>query len=149
VIESYATLCTIVEQGGKRVLKIFDRPDFDRALERFAVGEELDLEIRTLGRKRTLQQNRFFYGPVLKAFGSLGYHKQEAHDMLCLMFIPKELTLPDGSIVRVPGHTSALQVEEFNALIEQCIQLAAENELYIEDANEWKLKHERQLLEQQ
>lgn len=135
--QSYTTRCTVVD--GK--LKLFDRGDFDRGLARFMDGQELDLTIEESAIKRTNAQNRFFHGPILKAFSSLGYHQQEAKDMLCLMFIPQDIALPDGSLARVPGHTSALTVAEFNALIDSCIQLAAENDIYIEDVAEWRAQH--------
>ncbi len=136
--ESYGCLCTVTGPLGNRTLKMHDRPAFDRALNRFGAGEELNLEIRTMGRKRTNAQGRFFHGPILRAFMDLGYGKQEAKDMLMLLFCPLEITLPDQTVALVPGHTSALEVQEFNALIEQCIQLAAENGLVIEDVDQWR-----------
>jgi hypothetical protein len=149
LIESYAALCTIVEQNGKRTLKIYDRDEFVRALEGFGVGEDLDLEIRTLGRKRTRQQEKYFHGPVLKAFMNLGYRKQEAKDMLCLTLIPREIRLTDGSSVRVPGHTSELSVEEYSELIDASIRLAAEQGEVVEDSETWKLQQERKFQEAQ
>ena len=60
--------------------------------------------------------------------------------MLCLLFIPREVHQLDGRLVIVPGHTADLKVEEFNDLIDSCIQLAAEHDLYIEDSAEWRKK---------
>lgn len=119
-------------------LKIFDREGMDAVIAEYGDGEDLQLSIEEAGRKRTQAQNRFFHGPILKAFMSTGLYKQEAKDMLCLRFIPREVRTIDGPIVLVPGHTSDLKVEEFNDLIDQCIQLAAENDIYIEDAAEWR-----------
>lgn len=119
-------------------LKMYDREGMDRVLAEYGDGEDLQLHIEEVGRKRTAAQNRFFHGPILGAFKELGYHQQEAKEMLCLRFIPKEVRQLDGAIVLVPGHTSDLKVEEFNDLIDQCIQLAAENNLYIQDADEWR-----------
>lgn len=126
-------ICT--KNNGK--LKIYDRAEFDAVLDEYGDGEDLQLTIEEVGRKRTQKQNRFFHGPILKAFMD-DRHKQEAKDMLCLMFIPQEVRMPDGSIVRVPGHTSALNVEDFNDLIDACIELAAENGYVIKDAAEWR-----------
>lgn len=127
-------ICTVTNKK----LKIYDRGGFDAIIAAYGDGEDLQLVVEELGRRRTQAQNRFFHGPVLKAFMETGLYKQEAKDMLCLMFIPKEVRLMDGTVARVPGHTSDLKVSEFNDLIDQCIQLAAENDLYIEDADEWR-----------
>ncbi len=132
-------LCT--KHNGK--MKIFDKTGFDAAFAEVGEGEDLCLTLEDAGRKRTQAQNRFFHGPILKAFMSTGLHKQEAKDMLALMFIPQDVHLLDGSVVRVPGHTSLLKVEEFNDLIDACIQLAAENNIDIEDAADWRRTHPR------
>lgn len=127
-------ICT--KAGGK--FHLYDREGFNKVLAAYGDGEDFQLHIEDVGRKRTLAQNRFLHGPVLKAFEAVGYRKQEAKDMLCLRFLPKEVRQLDGSIVLVPGHTSDLKVEEFNDFIDACIQLAAENDLYIADADEWR-----------
>lgn len=131
--EWFSTLCTVAK--GK--LKLFDRLDFDRALARFGEGEELELIIQTLERQRTGRQNRFFHGPVCTAFMELGYNQVEAKYLLCWMFLPVEIQLPDESWIRVPGHTSALSVEEFNAFLTSCIQYAAEQNIVIKDSETW------------
>jgi hypothetical protein len=131
-----------VMEHGK--VKLFDQRAFVLGVQRtFGDGVEVEVVVKELGRKRTSAQNRFFYGPVLKAFEDLGYHKQEAHDLLCLRFIPKEIKTLDGFIIRVPGHTSELKVDEFNDFIEQCIQLAAENDLVIQDSDQWRQSQQR------
>lgn len=135
--DSLAIACTF--QGGK--LKLFNREAFEKACYEFPDGFDGELIIQEVGKQRTSAQNRFFHGPVLKAFMELGYAKQEAKDMLCLRFLPQEVRTMDGDVVVVPGHTSALKVKEFNEFIESCIQLAAENDLYIEDADRWRAKH--------
>jgi len=136
-MESFACACTV--KDGK--LKLFNLDMFNRALYAMPDGLDLELIIQEVGKQRTSAQNRFFHGPVLRAFMDLGYRKQEAKDMLCLRFIPREVKTMDGEVVTVPGHTSELKVKEFNELIESCIQLAAENDIYIKDAQEWRLEH--------
>lgn len=135
-VKHFETLCTV--RGGK--LKLFDLKSFEQACGQFADGEELVLELRTPEQKRSLAQNRFFHGPILSAFMTLGYHKQEAKDMLALHLIPQEVRQLDGSVVRVPGHTSELSKEEFNDFIDACLQLAAENDLIVEDSDQWRRK---------
>lgn len=129
-------ICT--KANGK--LKIFDREGMDAVIAQYGDGEDLQLTVEEVGRKRTQAQNRFFHGPICKAFGEVGYRPQEAKEMLCLRFIPKEVRMLDGSIAIVPGHTSELKVDEFNDLIDACIQLAAENDIYVQDAAEWRAK---------
>ncbi len=137
---AYSTLCTVAR--GK--LKLLDRADFDRALARFADGEELDLTIAEPTPKRTRPQERFFHGPVLAAFQTLGLEKQEAKDVLALKFIPREVHQFDGSVAIVPGHTSGLSKEEYSELIESCIQLAAELGIVVQDAAEWRARRARE-----
>lgn len=129
-------ICT--KANGK--LKIFDRAGFDAVIGGYGDGEDLQLHVEEVGRKRTQAQNRYFHGPILKAFAHVGYPAQEAKDMLCLRFIPREVRQLDGDVVIVPGSTSALNVEEFNELIDQCMQLAAENDIYIQDGAEWRAR---------
>lgn len=118
--------------------KIYDLDGFNAVLSEYGDGEDFQFSIEEVGRKRTQAQNRFFHGPILKAFMTTGLYQQEAKDMLCLRFIPREVRTFEGPVVLVPGHTSDLKVEEFNDLIEQCIQLAAENDIYIQDGAEWR-----------
>lgn len=134
ILKGGTFICTKV--NGK--LKIFDRQGFDAVVAAYGDGEDLQLHVEEVGRRRTYAQNRFFHGPILKAFMSTGLHKQEAKDMLALMFIPQEVHLLDGTIARVPGHTSDLKVDEFNDFIDACLQLAAENDIHIEDVAEWR-----------
>ncbi len=128
-----STLCTKV--NGK--LKMFEKDVFDREFARFGDGEDLELTIESVGEKHTTAQRRFFHGPVLKAFMNMGMGKQEAKDMLALMFIPQEITVFDGSVIRVPGHTSALKKDDYSRFIEESIQCAAEQGQVVEDADEW------------
>lgn len=135
-LKQFSTACTV--NGGK--LKLFDREAYDLGMRIFGDGEDLELHIEAVGRKRTHAQNRFFHGPILTGFMKAGWGKQEAKNMLCLLLIPDDVELPDGSIVRVPGHTSALDVTEFNDLIDGSLRIAAEEDIYIEDADEWRRK---------
>jgi len=141
--QEYATLCTV----SKGKLKLFDRTGFDQALTRFADGQELDLVISEPHVKRTSPQNRFFHGPVLRAFAELGWWPTEAKDMLCLQFIPATIRSLDGALVTVPGHTADLSKQQFNDLIEQCIQLAAEQGIVVQDGAEWRAARWREAKE--
>jgi hypothetical protein len=138
-MKSYSCLCTV--SAGK--LKLFERADFDRALATFPDGVEFELSLEEVGRKRTRAQEKFWHGPCLAPFIDAGYAKQEAKDMLMLMYDPQEVHQLDGSIVLVPGRTSKYTVGEYNALIEWTIRLAAEQGWVIEDADVWREQQEK------
>lgn len=121
-------------------LRNVDRQGLQEAIARFANGPVV-LRLSTPSESRSAAQNRFFHGPVLNAFMTLGYHKQEAKDILALHFIPIDVRQLDGTIFRVPGHTSTLTKQEFTDFIEACIQLAAEQGIVIEDADQWRQNH--------
>jgi hypothetical protein len=137
-VSGFSFLCTFV--NGK--LRLFDRASFDRGVAQFCDGEEIEGYFESVGERYTRAQEKFFHGPVLAAFMSTGLGKQAAKDMLALMFIPREIRMLDGSIVRVPGHTSSLKKDEYTAFINECVQLAAENGLYIKDGDEWRREHD-------
>lgn len=132
----FACACT-VKQGR---LKIFNREAFEKAIYDFPDGLELELIIQEQKRQRTSAQNRFFHGPVCKAFRELGWADVDTKTELCLRFLPVEHTRPDGSVIIVPGHTSTLKVDEFNRFLDSVIQFAAEHDVYIEDSDKWRLK---------
>lgn len=142
--QQFSMLCTIHrDAAGKASLKLFDRRGFDQALEQFGDGEDLELHLEAIGRRRTHAQNRFFHAAVVPAFADAYGNATRAKTELCLQFIPVEHERPDGSVVIVPGHTASLNVEEFNKLIEDCIGLAAEHDIYIKDGAEWRIEQQR------
>lgn len=133
---SFSTLVTV--RGGK--LKLLDKVQFDYGITRFMDGQELVLTIEEETKKRTTRQNKFLHGPVLKAFRELGWTEEDTKTELCLLFLPVEHVRPDGAVVIVPGHTSTLTVAQFNEFLEKVIQYAAEHDVYIADADEWRAK---------
>lgn len=132
-----ATFSALVTHGGGK-LRFLDGSWFSGIVAAFAEGEEIDLFMETASAKATAKQRRFFHGPVLKAFIGLGWEKADAKRELCLRYIPIDHHRPDGTVVTVPGHTSDLSVEEYDRLIESCIQLAAEMGEVVMNADEWR-----------
>jgi hypothetical protein len=134
--------CLATKANGR--LKVLDEASFKREWAAIGEGQEFEINFSESAHepKHTRAQEKFFHGPVLKAFMSLGYTKEEAKAELCLRFIPMELHRQDGAIVTVPGATSKLGKKAYTDLIESCIQLAAELDIYIEDADEWRKKHQ-------
>ena len=93
----------------------------------YAEGEKIRIRIEEwAGPPRSRAQEQFFHGPVLQAFMSLGYSKEEAKDLLAFQFIPVERKGFDGTIVRLPGHTSSLTKDEYSQFIKDCVKLAAD-----------------------
>lgn len=136
-MNAFSTLVTV--RDGK--LKLLAKEEFDRGLAQFMDGQELLLSIEEPEQGRTRQQEKFFHGPVLKAFQNLGMGKEEAKAVLCLKFIPKEIHTLEGGIAIVPGSTSKLTKKEYTDLIEQCIQLAAELGEVVQDSDTWLREH--------
>lgn len=130
-------LCHRVD--GQRPFELVDMRGFYAAVRRFGLGEDFEIAVREVPRQRTSKQNRFFHGPLLRAFSEhTGYRPEEIKAELCLRFIPREVHRLDGSVMTVPGHTSELTVKEFKDFLEQCIQLAAEMDIQIADSDQWR-----------
>ncbi len=123
IVEPLHLLCT--KANGK--LKVHDLAGMNDYIAQFGDGEDFDMMIEPAVLKGTTKMRRYFHGAVLKAYMKHGWRKQEAKDMLCLRFIPQDIRLPDGSTVRVPGHTSTLSKEDYIELIDASIQAAAED----------------------
>lgn len=114
-----------------------DAEAFKAALKLFEDGPVV-IEVKAAKPTRSSQQNRYWHGVVIPAFAEhCGYEFEEMKDALALKLIPKELDDMDTGEVRiVPGHTSELNVKEFNDLIERAQRLGAEMNIYIPDPNE-------------
>lgn len=107
--------------GGKVVFD--NRKIFEKTLAQYEDGKII-VEVRREKNKRTLDQNAYYWGVVLKTISiDTGHTEQELHDIL-KGFIPKK-TLPfiktDGSIVNipVPRSTTELSTAEFSEYIER------------------------------
>ena len=131
--EEYSTLATV--KDGK--LSMQGRALFEQAMRRFPDGAVI-VEVKTTRPQRSHAQNRYWHGVVIPLFAEhCGYELQEMKDALALKLIPKELVDMDTGEVRiVPGHTSALNVKDFNDLIERAQRLGAEMDIYIPDPGE-------------
>lgn len=124
--------CLVTVRDGK--LKLFDKRGFERSLAQFGDGQELDLTISEIDRKRTAQQNKFWHAVVIPLFSEhCGYELDEMKEALSLKLIPQTVRDMDGNEQIVPGHTSALTVKEFNDLIERVQRLGAELDILIPD----------------
>lgn len=121
---------------GKLTLEDREKAELAKALSQFVEGF-VTVRIERHHRKRTDRQNRFWHGVVIPLFVEhCGYTFDEAKAALALELIPVEARKFDGSTAIVPGHTSDLNVAQFNELIKRAQQLGAEMDIYIPDPNE-------------
>ena len=131
--EEYSTLGVI--EDGK--LQVQNRTLFEAAMKRFPDGAVV-VAVKTTKPQRSSAQNRYWHAVVIPLFAEhCGYELHEMKDALALKLIPKEVVNMDtGEVQTVPGHTSALNVAEFNDLIERAQRLGAEMDIYIPDPGE-------------
>ncbi|WP_342704256.1 recombination protein NinB [Burkholderia arboris] len=101
-------------------------------------GEPLRVIVTAEEKQRNEQQNRFYFGAVLKAIAEQAwvegrqFDKDAWHEYFARKFgISDELTLPDGEIILRRKSTSKMSVGEFSAYLNQ-IQAYAATELGVE-----------------
>lgn len=82
----------------------------------------------TIGEKknqRTMSQNRYYNGVILKLIGEhLGYDRDEVHDILTAKFLKKIVNV-DGKDMVVVRSTTSLTTEEMSNYIEKCKRFSA------------------------
>jgi hypothetical protein len=131
-LDEYETL-GVIEAG---VFRLQERDLFNRAMKRFADGPVV-VSVKTTKPQRSGAQNRYWHGVVIPLFADhCGYEFDEMKDALALKLLPKEIADMNGEIRIVPGHTSHLNVQQFNELIERAQRLGAEMEIYVPDPGE-------------
>ena len=98
----------------------------------------MDVVISAFKKDRTLPQNRYYWGVVLKYVSSYtGYTNEEAHDLFKDAFlIKKTVTIGSKTVERTPS-TTELSTIEFNTFIDcVCRYVAEELGPYIPLPNE-------------
>ena len=110
-------------QGGKVV---FDQPQRWTGIIARHEGRRVEVTVRRQQQGRTMQQNRYYWSVVVPIFGDwTGEEKDEAHATLKTIHLQVEQVLPTGELVRKPGSTRRLTVQEFAAYVERvCTWLA-------------------------
>jgi hypothetical protein len=115
-------------------LLVLDTPkDYNRAVRALA-GKHVELTIRKRKTARTSQQNRFYFGVVVKLLAEhCGYERDEMHEALAMRF----LRIEDCPITGAPRRkrTPQTDTEEFGQYLDSCIRLAAEQGVVIPDPN--------------
>ena len=107
---------------GKVIIR--DRQSFDNYAKTLQ-GHELEVIIRKRKSQRSIQQNRFYFGCVVKLIGEYcGYDTDDMHEALAMKF----LRIDDCPITGVPRRkrTPKTNTAEFAAYVDQCIRFGAE-----------------------
>lgn len=105
----------------------------DRFVQRMRVGQRVTQTLAPFRKDRSLPQNSYYHGVVLKTFGDhLGYTTEELHDAMKARFLVID---PDADIPRIKS-TTKLSTVEFNEYIDKIVRLAAENGCDIPEPNE-------------
>lgn len=133
-------------------VRLTNKKIFDKTLAQYD-DCNIIVEVRREKNKRTLDQNAYYWGVVLKTISiDTGHTEQELHDIL-KSFIPKK-TLPfikkDGSIVNipVPRSTTELSTGEFSEYIERIrAKFAMEFGIIIPEAEGGKEKLNNDVME--
>ena len=101
-------------------------------------GKEIELTLRAKSKRRSLNQNAYYWGVVVAAIAeAMGCERpEEAHDALRLHFLMNN----SGPLPTVKS-TTELTTVEFEEYMRQCRQLGAQMfGLYIEEPNEVEMK---------
>lgn len=95
-------------------------------------GEPLRIIVTAEERQRNAQQNRFYWGAVLRAISEQAwidgkqYDKDTWHEFLARRYgVLDELTLPDGEIITRRKSTTQMSVGEFSEYLNQVQAYAA------------------------
>lgn len=121
-------------------LKITNRLTFDKELQAFA-GKDVVITLEKKSRKRSVQQNRYYYGicveMVWQRLRHLGHEvsREDTHEILKSLFNKKELINENtGEIISYAQSTTALSTTDFMAFIADIQKWAAEKlDIYIPD----------------
>ena len=111
-----------VNERGQVIIR--DRESFDNYAKTLQ-GSELEVIIRKRKSQRSSQQNRYYFGCVVKLIGEYcGYDTDDMHEALAMKF----LRIEDCPITGVPRRkrTPKTNTAEFAAYVDQCIRFGAE-----------------------
>ena len=90
-------------------------------------------EIRKKNKKRSLNQNRYYWGIVIKMYGQeFGYTSNEVHQDFGKLFLPKYMK----NEKEYTKSTTDLNTIEFENYLSECRMFASKGGLYIPEPNE-------------
>lgn len=98
-------------------------------------GRKIEISVREYKSKRSLAQNRYYFGVVVKLLGEhCGYDAEEMHETLAMRF----LRIEDCPVTGAPRRkrTPKFNTQEFSDYVDACVRLGAELGVVIPDANQ-------------
>lgn len=114
------------------ILKIVNRRLFDNDIKTMTECD-VTITIERKSRKRTSQQNRYYWGCVIvlakRGFNDLGHdlNDEDTHTFLKSKFNPKDIVFQDtGEVFTFGASTTEMDTIDFNLYIEKIQQFAAE-----------------------
>lgn len=96
------------------------------------------IEIKVDRNKRSGNQNRYYWGVVLKLLSEhTGFTKEEMHETLRRKFLKYNKVLPTGEQVEVMESTTDLDTKEFEIYLDDVKRFSIQElDVYIPDPNE-------------
>lgn len=96
------------------------------------------VEIRAFKKDRSNQQNKYYFGTVLKAISDYtGFSKGDLHELFKSNLLPSKMIMLGDKNVSVTQSTTELTTVEFEQYISEIMQFASESlSLYIPSPNE-------------
>lgn len=123
---------TIRHDNRSAKLMMDDRAGYLRFISRMKDGKRVTVSVSPFRKDRSLPQNSYYHGVVLKTFGDhLGYDTEDLHFEMRRLFLCVD---PDAEIKRYKS-TTKLSTVEFNEYIDKIVRLAAENGCDIPEPN--------------
>lgn len=111
----------IEEVDGQKKLKITSPRWYAHQINKFKVGDRVSLYISTKKPKRTMQQNRYYWGAVLP---EVSHHTGEKnlerlHKLFAGMFLTEDIVEVLGERVRITKSTATLSKWDFSEYLEK------------------------------
>lgn len=124
----------IIENNRLKINRANDFAEYCKSL----IGKDLILELRERSKKRSEQQNSYYWGVVVKTLSDeLGYETDEIHELLKQMFINPIFKEIKGIEFEIRKSTTKLSTKEFKEYIEKIQRWASQEEIYIPDPLEF------------
>jgi len=118
------------------VMYIRNRADFDKDVKRFE-GKDVEIIVQKKRMVRSIQQNRLWWLYVSILSDSLGYEKEEMHDILKFKLLKRERVIEKtGEVIEYLESTTRLTRSEFSEVVEQLIRWAATMDIILPMPNE-------------
>lgn len=97
-----------------------DPPAFYAHLWKFKPEDELVVTVDRPFRQRSLRQNAYYWGVVLRVVAKeTGHTEEELHEIYKRMFLPRKVIQYKGKDFPVPGSTTESDSVEFTEYIER------------------------------